>query len=232
MKRRLLIVEDDAAIADFLVRGLKEEGYSVHPAVDGDEAECCLSAESWDLILLDCWLPRVDGISVLRRYRQSGGSAPVLLLTARDAVADRVHGLDSGADDYLCKPFAFAELLARIRSLLRRNHARVTPLLTYSDLAFDLTAQRVSRGGACLDLTTKEKSLLAMFMRSPNRVLSRECIYESVWQEAYDRESNTLEVHIMELRRKLEANGPRLIFTVRGRGYLLRDNSDVELEHV
>lgn len=232
MKRRLLIVEDDPAIADFLIRGLTEEGYSVRHAADGEEGRRSLEVESWDLVLLDCWLPKVDGISVLRGYRRSGGDAPVLLLTARDAVADRVHGLDSGADDYLCKPFAFVELLARIRSLLRRHDTRVTDLLTYSDITFDVTTQRVTRGGVCLDLKTKEKALLAIFMRSPGCILSREYIYESAWQEAYDGESNTLEVHIMDLRRKLEAKGPRLIFTVRGRGYLLRDNSDVELEHV
>ena len=214
------------------MRGLEEEGYSVHHAADGDEGKRCLDAESWDLVLLDCWLPKLDGISVLSGYRRSGGDAPVLLLTARDAVADRVHGLNSGADDYLCKPFAFVELLARIRSLLRRHQTRVTDLLSYSDVKFDVTSQRVTRGGICLDLTTKEKALLAMFMRSPGCVLSREYIYESAWHEAYDGESNTLEVHIMDLRRKLETNGPRLIFTVRGRGYLLRDNSDAELEHV
>jgi DNA-binding response OmpR family regulator len=154
------------------------------------------------------------------------------LLTARDAVADRVHGLDSGADDYLCKPFAFAELLARIRSLMRRQLATEDASLAYSDVRVDLASQQVTRDKTLLDLTTKEKSLLCLFIRNPDRVLTRNMIYESVWNEPYDKESNTLEMHIMELRRKLEACGPRLIFTVRRRGYVLTDESRAGLERV
>jgi two-component system copper resistance phosphate regulon response regulator CusR len=221
MSIRILVVEDDASIADFLVRGLQEEGYGVSHAADGDEGRRRLQTESWDVVLLDCWLPKTDGLTVLRQFRQEGGVAPVLLLTARDAVADRVRGLDSGADDYLCKPFAFAELLARIRSLARRHDRRGTTLLSYGNLSVDLAAQRAERDKKRLDLTVKEQALLILFLRNPGKVLTRTSIYEQVWNEKYDGLSNTLEVHIMELRRKLEAHGPRVIFTVRGRGYML-----------
>jgi len=214
------------------MRGLREEGYIVSHAADGYEGQCQLISEPWDVILLDCWLPKMDGIAVLRQFRQRGGTTPVILLTARDAVADRVHGLDSGADDYLCKPFAFAELLARIRSMIRRRHSAESAALAYSDVHIDLTSQRVTRDGAILDLTTKEKSLLSFFLRNPGSVMTRDSIYESVWNEPYDCESNTLEMHIMELRRKLEAHGPRLIFTLRGRGYMLTHESRAELERV
>jgi two-component system, OmpR family, copper resistance phosphate regulon response regulator CusR len=232
MSNRILVIEDDAAIADFLIRGLREEGYVVAHAADGDEGRIRLNAETWDAVLLDCWLPKTDGITVLRQFRQRGGPTPIILLTARDAVADRVHGLDSGADDYLCKPFAFAELLARIRSLVRRQLATEDASLAYSDVRIELASQHVTRDGLVVDLTTKEKSLLCMFIRNPENVLTRTVIYETVWNEPYDNESNTLEMHIMELRRKLEAHGPRLIFTVRGRGYVLSDESPAELERV
>jgi two-component system, OmpR family, copper resistance phosphate regulon response regulator CusR len=222
MSIRILVVEDDAAIADFLVRGLQEEGYGVAHASDGDEGRRRLASESWDVVLLDCWLPKTDGLTVLRQFRQQGGKAPVLLLTARDAVADRVRGLDSGADDYLCKPFAFAELLARIRSLSRRQDNRSSTLVTCGNMSVDLATQRAERGRMRLDLTVKEQSLLVFLLRHPNEVLTRNTIYEQVWDEPYDGLSNTLEVHIMELRRKLEAHGPRTIFTVRGHGYMLR----------
>src|SRR3954452_453274 len=147
MNVRLLVIEDDRAIADFLVRGLREEGYTVSHAADGDEGRRCLETYSWDVVLLDCWLPKTDGLTVLRHFRQQGGDSPVLLLTARDAVADRVRGLDSGADDYLCKPFAFAELLARIRSLSRRQERHVSTVLTYENVSVDLTTQRALRSG-------------------------------------------------------------------------------------
>jgi two-component system copper resistance phosphate regulon response regulator CusR len=230
MSIRVLIVEDDAAIADFLIRGLNEEGYAVAHAADGDEGRRRLETESWDVVLLDCWLPRMDGLTVLRHFRQQGGVSPVLLLTARDAVADRVRGLDSGADDYLCKPFAFAELLARIRSLSRRQDHRGSTLITYGEIKVDLASQRAERNGKRLDLTVKEQSLLTFFLRNAGKVLSRSRIYEHVWDEQYDGVSNTLEVHVMELRRKLEAHGPRLIFTLRGRGYVLSEKPQAEWE--
>jgi two-component system copper resistance phosphate regulon response regulator CusR len=214
------------------VRGLQEEGYAVEHAADGDAGRHRLQCESWDVVLLDCWLPKTDGLTVLRQFRQRDGTTPVLVLTARDTVADRVQGLDSGADDYLCKPFAFVELLARIRSLTRRQQRQDSTSLTYSDVHLDLVSQRATRCGAWLELTSKEQSLLAFFLRHPCSVLTRDSIYEHVWNEPYDGESNTLEVHVMELRRKLEVHGPRLIFTLRGRGYMLRDNTPAELERV
>jgi two-component system copper resistance phosphate regulon response regulator CusR len=228
MSVRILVIEDDLSIADFLTRGLREEGYTVAHAADGEEGRRRLETDSWDMVLLDCWLPKTDGLTVLRQFRQQGGTSPVLVLTARDAVADRVRGLDSGADDYLCKPFAFAELLARIRSLSRRQDRRGSTLLSFEDVSVDLASQRVERNGKRIDLTVKEQSLLIYLLRNVGKVLSRTSIYEHVWNEQYDGTSNTLEVHIMELRRKLELYGPRLIFTVRGRGYTLSEKAQAE----
>jgi two-component system copper resistance phosphate regulon response regulator CusR len=216
---RILVVEDEAAIADFVTRGLREEGYAAEHAADGVGAWHRLRTEPWDVVLLDWWLPGEDGLSLVRRFRQAGGTTPVLFLTARDAVPDRVRGLDGGADDYLCKPFAFEELLARVRSLTRRPDGRAGTVLAHGDVRLDLATQRAERAGRRLDLTAKEQALLGLFLRSPGAVLSRTRIYEQVWGDAYDGLSNTLEVHVMELRRKLEAHGPRLIHTLRGRGY-------------
>ncbi len=220
---RILVVEDEAEIADFLVRGLREEGFTVEHAADGDSAGHWLRSAEWDLILLDWSLPGETGLGVLRRHRGDGGDVPVLFLTARDAVADRVRGLDAGADDYLCKPFAFEELLARVRALVRRPRGAALAALGSGDVKVDLATQRAERAGRPLDLTAKEQALLVFFLRHPGEVLSRTRIYEHVWDERYDGTSNTLEVHVMELRRKLEASGPRLIQTIRGRGYLFGD---------
>jgi two-component system copper resistance phosphate regulon response regulator CusR len=217
---RILLVEDDEAIAEYVTRGLQEEGYDAECAADGVAGWHRLRAESWDVVLLDWWLPGEDGLALLRRFRKAGGSAPVLLLTARDAVSDRVRGLNGGADDYLCKPFAFEELLARIRSLNRRQERQAGMELTWADVRIDLATRRAERAGHRLELTGKEQALLCLFLGHPNEVLSRRRIYEQVWDEHYDGLSNTLEVHVMELRRKLEAHGPRLIHTQRGRGYL------------
>lgn len=229
MTTRVLVVEDDPSIADFLCRGLREEGYDVVHAIDGDEGHQKLQAESWDIVLLDCWLPKIDGLTVLRRFRQQGGESPVLMLTARDAVADRVAGLDGGADDYLCKPFAFAELLARLRSLSRRRDSKTGTLLSYADVTVDLATHRAERNKKRLELTAKEQLLLSFFLRRPENVLTRECIYEHVWNETYDGLSNTLEVHVKELRRKLESSGPRLIHTIRGSGYVLSTTIPAEM---
>jgi DNA-binding response OmpR family regulator len=220
---RILVVEDEAKIADFLVRGLREEGFTVEHAADGGTAWSMMRAGPWDLVLLDWWLPVEDGLSVLRRFRQSDRDTPVLFLTARDAVSDRVRGLDAGADDYLCKPFAFEELLARVRALVRRREQGSGTVVSFRDVSLDLATQRAERAGRPLDLTAKEQALLVLFLRHPGEVLSRTRIYEHVWDERYDGLSNTLEVHVMELRRKLEAHGPRLIHTLRGRGYMLGD---------
>ena len=221
---RILVVEDEAEIADFLIRGLREEGYVVEHAPDGDTAWHALQGASWDLILLDWWLPGQDGLDVLRKLRASGRDTPVLFLTARDAVTDRVRGLDGGADDYLCKPFAFDELLARVRALVRRRDREApSTVLTHAGIRVDLTTHRATRDGNPLEFTAKEQALLVFFLRHPGQVLSRTRIYDHVWEEQYDGVSNTLEVHVMELRRKLEAHGPRVIHTLRGRGYLLGD---------
>jgi two-component system copper resistance phosphate regulon response regulator CusR len=223
---RVLLIEDEPQIADFLVRGLREEGFTVEHAVDGLRGWSALEAGGWDVVLLDWWLPGCDGLSLLRRFRQKGGETPVLFLTARDAVSDRVRGLDGGADDYLCKPFAFEELLARIRTMTRRRDRRNNgTLVEYQDVQADLATRRAQRQGRRLDLTAKEYSLLVYFLRHPDQVLSRTRIYEQVWDERFDGLSNTLEVHIVELRRKLEACGPRLIHTIRGQGYLFGDMS-------
>ncbi len=221
VSNRILIVEDEPRIADFLVRGLTEEGYQIAHAADGHSAWARLQFEEWDLVVLDWWLPGIDGLQLLQRFRQQDTATPVLFLTARDGVAERVTGLDAGADDYLTKPFAFDELLARIRALLRRPGQRSSVVLEFLDIKVDLQTQRATRAGHPLDLTAKELSLLMYFLRNPRKVLSRTRIYQAVWDENFDGLSNTLEVHIKELRRKLEQYGPRVIQTRRGRGYVL-----------
>jgi two-component system copper resistance phosphate regulon response regulator CusR len=218
MSDKILLVEDDTEIADFVLRGLREEGFNVERAADGDEGWRLLNGHEWDVVLLDWWLPRVDGLSLLRRFRGANRTTPVLFLTARDALSDRVAGLNNGADDYLCKPFAFEELLARVRAMTRRQERSPT-CLSWGDMTVDLTSRRTERAGHRLRLTAREESLLVFMMRHPGEVLTRRCLYEEVWDVRYDDFSNTLEVHVMELRKKLEAHGPRLIHTIRNRGY-------------
>lgn len=220
---RILVIEDEAEIADFLVRGLREEGFTVEHAAEGESGWHALQSGGWDVVLLDWWLPGPDGLTLLRRFRQVDLQTPVLFLTARDAVSERVRGLDGGADDYLCKPFAFEELLARVRAMARRRERAADTLLRYEDVSIDLATHRAERSGHRLDLTAREQALLVFFLRHPGKVLSRTRIYENVWEERYDGLSNTLEVHVMELRRKLEAHGSRMIQTLRGRGYVLGD---------
>ncbi|HEV8002141.1 MAG TPA: response regulator transcription factor [Planctomycetaceae bacterium] len=218
MDAKILLVEDDAEIADFVVRGLREEGFSINRAADGDEGWQQLSNSEWDVVLLDWWLPGTDGLTLLRRFRKRNQTTPVLFLTAREAVSDRVTGLDSGADDYLCKPFAFAELLARVRVMTRRQ-VRPKTSFSWGDVKVDLATRHVERAGHRLNLTFREELLLVFMIRYPGEVLTRDRLYEEVWDDRYDAFSNTLEVHVMELRKKLEAYGPRLIHTVRNRGY-------------
>jgi DNA-binding response OmpR family regulator len=221
MSGRILIIEDEARIADFLLRGLTEEGYRVEHFADGDSARIALATGGWDVVLLDWWLPGSDGIELLREFRNTNRSTPVLFLTARDAISNRVEGLNAGADDYLCKPFSFEELLARVRALLRRRDQSSAVTIEFGDIHADLTTQRATRAGIPLDLTAKEFSLLVLFLRRPGAVLSRTRIYESVWGDRYDGLSNTIEVHVKELRRKLEKVGPRVVQTRRGQGYVL-----------
>jgi len=225
MDMKVLVVEDEEQIADFLVRGLREEGFIVDHAADGDRGWAALKSQSWDVVVLDWWLPGTDGMTLLRRFRQAGHLTPVLFLTARDAVSDRVRGLDNGADDYLCKPFVFAELLARVRAMSRRGNAQAGNLLSYDDVTIDLATHHARRAGKRLQLTAKEEALLAFLLRHPETPLSRTSIYQRVWDDQYDGLSNTLEVHIMSLRRQLEKHGPRLIHTLRGRGYLLSSSA-------
>ncbi|HEY2154412.1 MAG TPA: response regulator transcription factor [Isosphaeraceae bacterium] len=217
----VLIIEDDLDFAEFVINGLAEEGFSVQHAANGVLGRSLLEANAWDLVLLDWSLPGQDGLTLLRAFRESGGQAPVIFLTARDQVDDRVRGLDGGADDYLCKPFAFAELLARARAIARRRERPSASVLSYGDVSIDLITQRAQRAGHALELTAKEQALLSYFLRHPRRLLTREHIYENVWDGDFDATSNTLEVHLKELRRKLEGLGPRLIHNRRGRGYFL-----------
>lgn len=224
---RILVIEDDEEIADFVVRGLREEGCTVEHAADGEGGWNALQHGPWDVVVLDWCLPGPDGLSLLRRYRQAGHGSPVLFLTARDAVSDRVRGLDHGADDYLCKPFDYEEFLARVRALARRQGKPGGAVVSHSDVRIDLATHRAERAGRHLDLAAKEQALLVFFLRHPDEVLSRTRIYEHVWDERYDGLSNTLEYHVVELRRKLEALGPRLIHTLRGRGYLFGERPDV-----
>jgi DNA-binding response OmpR family regulator len=221
MSFHILLIEDEPGIADFVVRGLSEEGYAVTHAATGPSGWIELQRQTWDLVLLDWWLPGEDGISLLRRFRELNRATPVLFLTARDAISDRVAGLDAGADDYLCKPFAFEELLARTRAMLRRQDEAADFRLQFHDIVVDAATQRATRAGHALDLTAKEFSLLLFFLRKPETVLSRTRIQESVWGDQFDGLSNTLAVHVKELRRKLEQHGRRVIQTVRGRGYML-----------
>lgn len=225
---RVLVIEDEAPIADFIVRGLREEGFTVEAAAEGAGAWHALQSGPWDVVLMDWWLPETDGLTLLRRFRETGNKTPVLFLTARDAISDRVRGLDAGADDYLCKPFAFDELLARVRALARRQDRSPDTVLKHADVRVDLATRRAERAGRRLDLTPREEALLIFFLRHADQVLSRTRIYENVWDERYDGLSNTLEVHVMDLRRKLEVHGPRLIHTLRGRGYLFGAVSPTE----
>jgi len=220
MAVRLLLVEDEDEIAEFIAQGLREEGFVVERAANGHDGQNAIDSSRWDLIILDWWLSGPDGMALLHSLRSKNQSTPVLFLTARDAVRERVDALRAGADDYLCKPFAFEELLARVEALVRRA-ARGTTEWRYGDVVLDMSTNCAQRGGTSLSLTVREQALLLFFLRHPGEDLSRSVLYEHVWHDEFDGLSNTLEVHVMELRRKLEALGPRIIHTVRGRGYRL-----------
>ena len=219
---RLLVVEDDASIRAVLVRGLTEEGFAVDQAVDGEDGCFKASDPAYDLIILDLMLPKTDGLSLLRELRSQGIRTPVLVLTARDAVPDRIRGLDDGADDYLVKPFAFDELLARVRALLRRLQPTFDPILRVGPLALDRSTRRVSWSSQHVDLSSREFSIFEYLMQHPGEVLSRTRIYEHVWNEQMEIMSNVIDVHIKEIRRKLGRTGATaVISTVRGAGYRL-----------
>jgi len=223
---RVLVVEDDAAIRGFLVRGLTEEGFAVDQAADGEDG--CFKAvdPAYDLIILDLTLPKKDGMTLLRGLRSQGMTTPVLVLTARDAVADRIRGLDSGADDYLVKPFSFDELLARTRALLRRARSRFDPVLRAGPLLLDRLSRTVRWRETRVDLSAREFAVLEYLMQHPGEVLSRTRIYEHVWNEQMEVMSNTIDVHIKEIRHKLaRAGGEGIIGTVRGAGYRLEDGA-------
>jgi two-component system, OmpR family, copper resistance phosphate regulon response regulator CusR len=220
---KLLLAEDDERTAASLRIGLSEQGFVVDVTRNGDEALHLAQTSGYSLIILDVMLPGRDGWSILESYRRGGGQAPVLFLTARDAVADRVKGLDLGADDYLVKPFAFSELLARVRSLLRRRGASNAELLQFEDLSLHFRRHQVMRSGVPIELTPKEFLLLALLLEHQGDVLSRTLIAEQVWDMAFDSDSNVVDVHIRRLRAKVDDPFERkLIHTVRGLGYVLR----------
>jgi two-component system response regulator MprA len=220
---RILIVEDEAAVRQALVRALELEGYELALAETGAEGLAAAANSSFDALLLDVMLPEVDGLEVARRVRAGGSAVPILMLTARGAVDDRVAGLDAGADDYLVKPFALEELLARLRALLRRAGGGPGEL-RFSDVSLDPATREVRRGDRPIELTVTEFNLLELFLRNPRQVLRRSLIYDRVWGYDFGPDSHALDVYIGYLRRKLEAGGePRLIHTVRGVGYALRE---------
>ncbi len=225
---RILVVDDDRAVRESLRRSLTFNGYSVELAVDGVDALDKVTDQRPDALVLDVMMPRLDGLEVCRRLRSTGDDLPILVLTARDSVSERVAGLDAGADDYLPKPFALEELLARLRALLRRTTADSiddgSETMTFADLSLDPITREVSRGERAISLTRTEFSLLEMLMANPRRVLTRSRILEEVWGYDFPTSGNALEVYIGYLRRKTEAEGePRLIHTVRGVGYVLRE---------
>jgi two-component system response regulator MprA len=221
---KVLVVDDERAVRESLRRALELEGYQVDLAEDGEEALTRVSAAPADVLILDVLMPGIDGLEVCRRLRAEGNEVPVLMLTARAEVDSRVEGLDAGADDYLPKPFALAELLARLRALLRRAGNGDDDVLRFSDLELDPGTREVKRAGTAIELTRTEFALLELFLRNPRQVLTRSVIFERVWGYDFGPSSNSLDVYIGYLRRKTEEGGaPRLIHTVRGVGYALRE---------
>ncbi|WP_410210155.1 heavy metal response regulator transcription factor [Aquirhabdus sp.] len=227
---KILLVEDDQKTGEYLNRGLSEAGYITDWVADGLTGQHHALSEHYDLIILDVMLPGLDGWSILKAIRGQGFSMPVLFLTAKDQIEDRVKGLELGADDYLIKPFAFAELLARVKSLLRRGQQRDEDILTFSDLELDLRRRRVNRAGQRIDLTAKEFALLELFMRRPCEILPRLLIASLVWDMNFDSETNVIDVAVKRLRQKIDqGHRPRLIQTVRGMGYVLEMDDETAL---
>ncbi len=225
-RMKILVVEDEERVAHFIQKGLKEEGHAVDVSYDGEDGEFLAEVNDYDLIILDLMLPKKNGITVCRELRASGDATPVLMLTARDSVEDKVRGLDAGADDYLAKPFAFEELLARVRALLRRQSDSKSPVLKLANLELDPISRRVSRNDKAIRLTTKEYALLEYLLRNQGKVLSRTLIGEHVWDMNFDPESNVIDVYVSHLRSKIDKGfEPSLLHTLRGQGYLLSDES-------
>ena len=222
-KHRILVVDDDKNITSFLKRALSYEGYTVDVAFNGPAGLAAARDEQHDVVILDVMLPGLDGLEVCRRLR-ANADVPILMLTAKDEVTDRVKGLDCGADDYLVKPFALEELLARVRVMIRRREPDNAPVLRYADLTLDTSTREAKRGDRTIEFTTKEYELLAFFLRHPRQVLTRDIILQRVWGFDFDGESHVLEVYVGYLRQKLEAEGQaRLIHTVRHAGYVLKE---------
>lgn len=222
---RILIVEDEKKVARFIQQGLEEEHYSVDVAHDGERGTLLAETQGYDLLILDVMLPKLSGIEMTRRLRASRLATPILMLTAKTATEDKVAGLDSGADDYLTKPFAFAELLARVRSLLRRGSKEKSTVLSIADLELDTVSHKARRGDRAIDLTAKEYALLEYFLRNKDRVLSRTIISEHIWDYNFDTGTNLIDVYVNHLRNKIDSGfEKKLIHTVRGVGYVLREN--------
>ncbi len=220
---RILVVEDEKKVASFLKKGLEEEYYAVDCAYDGEEALYMVEASDYDLVILDIMLPKIDGLEVLKGVREKGLPLPVLMLTAKDSVEDVVKGLDAGGDDYLTKPFAFAELLARVRALIRRKEREPAGELRVGDLVLDPVSHTVSREGQEIDLTAKEYALLEYLMRHADRVVTRTMISEHVWDYHFDPMTNVIDVYVNHLRKKIDLNSSQgLIHTIRGVGYMLK----------
>jgi DNA-binding response OmpR family regulator len=221
---RILVVEDEEKVAAFIKRGLEQSSYTVDLAGSGEEALDCVAAMAYDLVIMDVMLPKMSGLDAVRELRKMKLQTPVLALTARDSLDDKILGLDAGCDDYLPKPFAFQELLARVRALLRRATVVRLPTLQYRDLALDPATRTVMRGGKRVELTNKEYALLEYLMRYPEQVLTRNVLLENVWGYDFDTPSNVLEVYMNFLRKKIDARSDRkLLHTVRGVGYVLRE---------
>lgn len=221
---RILLVEDDVNLAQFIRKGLQEEQYAVDFAADGQEGLALASVNPYDLLILDIMLPKLDGLTLCRRLRDRGNTTPVLLLTARNTVQDKVSGFDTGADQYMTKPFSFTELLARVRALLRRGGPQKLTHLKAADLELDPASRRVCRAGKVIPLTNKEYALLEFLLRNKNRVLTRTAIIEHVWDISYDPMTNIVDAHIRALRAKIDREfSPPLISTVRGAGYMLEE---------
>ncbi|MES0371635.1 MAG: heavy metal response regulator transcription factor [Mariprofundaceae bacterium] len=223
---KILVVEDEERVAQFIQKGLKEEGHAVDVSYDGEDGGFLAEVNDYDLIILDLMLPKKNGLQTCKEIRDHGVNTPVLMLTARDSVEDKVRGLDAGADDYLAKPFAFEELLARVRALLRRQSETKSPILSIADLELDPMTRQVTRSGKPIRLTTKEYALLEYLLRNPKKVLSRTLIGEHVWDMNFDPESNVIDVYVSHLRTKVDKGfEPALIHTLRGQGYILSDEA-------